>query len=232
MTPSTLTAIADGVFVDHAPVSILGMPLTSTMTALRLADGGLVIHSPIVMSEARRAAIAALGPVRHLYAPNLYHHLRLGEWLAAFPGAKVHAPAGLRRKRPDLRIDRAHDGDDPEPDFAGVVDELHVDGFRLEETALYHRPSRTLVVADLIHNIGRPPHLWTRIYSGLMGFYGEVAISRMIRWAAFPDRGAARRSVDQALALPLDRIVVGHGAPVIDRPREALAAACAWLPPA
>src|SRR5262245_38121008 len=105
---TTLTPFADGVWLDTAPVNIVGMPLTSTMTVLRLGDGSLLLHSPIAMTVERRAAVEALGPVLHLYAPNTFHHLALGEWASAFPTAKIHAPAGLRKKRRDLRIDRRH----------------------------------------------------------------------------------------------------------------------------
>src|SRR4029434_6688512 len=105
VTEGVLTPFAEGVWVDSAPVRILGMPLTATMTVLRLSDGSLLVHSPVALTPERRAAIEALGPVAHLYAPNLYHHLEIGAWASAFPTARLHAPAGLRRKRPDLRID-------------------------------------------------------------------------------------------------------------------------------
>jgi hypothetical protein len=223
-----LTPFAEGVWVDTAPVRILGMQLTATMTVLRLGDGSLLLHSPIAMTPERRAAIEALGPVAHLYAPNLYHHLRIGEWAAAFPSARLHAPAGLAKKRPDLRIDRAHNAA-PEPAMAGIVDELRIDGFRLEESVVVYRPARTLVVADLVHNIGLPQHRWTKFYTRMMGFYDRVALSRMIRWTAFSDRAAARRSLDELLALPFDRLIVGHGAPLAAGGREALAAAYTWL---
>jgi hypothetical protein len=227
----TLNAFAEGVWVDTAPVRFLGMRLTSTMTVLRLADGGLLIHSPVAMTPERRAAIEALGRVAHLHAPNLFHHLHLGAWAAAFPSAKVHAPAGLAAKRPDLRIDRIHSAT-PEPAFAGAVDELPIEGFRLRESVLYHRPARSLVVADLVHNVGRPEHGWTKLYTRAMGFHDRIALSRVIRWTAFPDRVAARRSLDAVLALPFDRLVVGHGPPVTAGAREALAAAYRWLPAA
>jgi hypothetical protein len=94
---------------------------------------------------------------------------------------------------------------------------------------LYHPSFRTLVVADLVHNIGRPNHLWTKTYTKVMGFYDRVALSRAIRGTAFPDRAAARRSIDALLALPFERLVVGHGAPLTTRAKEALAAAYAWL---
>jgi hypothetical protein len=60
--------------------------------------------------------------------------------------------------------------------MAGVVDELRIDGFRLRESVLFHRPSRTLVVADLVHNVGRPPHGWTKMYARTMGFYDRAAL--------------------------------------------------------
>jgi hypothetical protein len=233
---STLTAVAEGVWVDSAPVRFLGMRLSSNMTVLRLDGGSLLLYSPVAMTPERRAAVEALGTVAHLYAPNLYHHLRIGEWAAAFPSARLHAPGRLARKRPDLRIDRAHDAPAgsaaAEPAFAGIVDEVPIRGFRLRETVLVYRPARTLVVADLVHNIGRPQHLWTQIYTRTMGFYDRVGLSRMIRWTAFPDRPAARRSLDEVMAHPFDRIVLGHGAPLVTGARETLAAAYGWLPPA
>lgn len=230
-TDQVLTAFAEGVWLTTAPVRILGMPLTATMTVLRLGDDSLLVHSPVALTPARRAAVEELGTVAHLYAPNLYHHLHIGEWAAAFPSARLHAPQGMAKKRPDLRIDRFH-GAASDPALAGTVEELRIDGFRLQESVLVHRPARTLVVADLVHNIGAPPQLWTKLYTGAMGFYDRVALSRMIRWLGFSDRAAARRSLDALLALPFDRLIVGHGTPLLAGAAEAVAGAYSWLPPA
>jgi hypothetical protein len=229
MVADELLPFAAGVWVDSEPVRFLGMQLTATMAVLRLSDNSLLVYSPVAMTAHRRAAVEALGPVAHLYAPNLYHHLWIGEWATAFTSARLHAPAGLAKKRHDLRIDRVH-GSALEPAFAGVIDELRIDGFRLEESVLVYRPSRTLVVADLVHNVGRPQHRWTKFYTRTMGFYDRVALSYMIRWTAFSHRVAARRSFDELLALPFDGIVVGHGKPLTAGAREALATAYRWLP--
>ena len=77
------------------------------MTVIRLRDDKLLLYSPIEMTPERRESVESMGVVAHIYAPNLFHHLRVGEWATAFPAARVHAPAGLEKKRPDLRIDRA-----------------------------------------------------------------------------------------------------------------------------
>ena len=226
---NTLTVFADGVWLDTAPVSFLGLQLTATMAVLRLNNGALLLYSPLALTPERRQAIEALGRVAHLYAPNLFHHLRLGEWAAAFPSARVHGPEGLESKRPDLKLHRLH-ATEPEADFAGVLEELPIQGFRLRETALFYPSAKTLLVADLVHNIGRPSHGWTKIYTQTFGFYDRVALSRVIRWTAFDDRAAARRSVDRVLAQPFERLVVGHGAPLTSQARDALTRAYAWLP--
>lgn len=223
-----LSAFAEGVWCDEGPVRFLGLRLTATMTVLRVADG-LLLHSPLPMTSERRSAVESLGRISHLYAPNTFHHQWLGEWSRAFPGATVHAPAELASKRTDLRIDRFHDQADAS-DFGGCVVEIPIRGFRLVETALIYRPGSTAVVTDLVHNIGRPTHRWTKFYTRLMGFYDRVAISRVIRWTAFNDKRAARSSVDALLDHEFEGLVVGHGAPIGAVGRDALARATAWLP--
>jgi len=223
-----LSQLADGVWTSPEPVSFLGLRLSANMTIVRLPDGSLLLYAPVAMTPERRAAVEALGRIAHLYAPNTFHHLFIGEWIAAFPNARVHAPRALAKKRTDLRIDRFH-GAPPDPALEGVVDEVAIDGFMLEETVIYVRSARTLIVADLVHNIGRPTHAWTAFYTRAMGFYDRVGLSRVIRWTAFRDRAAARKSLDRVLALPFERIAVGHGAAVVVDARESLAQTYAWL---
>jgi hypothetical protein len=226
-----MTPFANGLWFELGPVRILGMRLTTTMTVLRLHDGSVVVHSPLPLTAERRAAVEALGPVAHLYAPSRYHDLRIAEWAAAFPSARLHAPRGLMKERPELRVDRVI-AETSEPAFHDIIDELPIEGFRLEETVLLYRPARTLIVADLVHNIGRPQGWWTQFYTGAMGFYDNVALSRAIRWLAFNDRAAARGSIDNLLRQPFDSVIVGHGTPITTGAREALANAFTWLPPA
>lgn len=224
-----LVSFGDGVWLATAPVSFLGLQLTASMTVLRLRDGSLLLWSPLPMTPELRDVVLALGPIAHLYAPNLFHHSWISEWAEAFPGAKVHAPAGLNAKQPTLRVDRTHGAAaEPEPAFAGVLEELPIAGFRLRETALLYRPTPTLVVADLVHNIGRPAHWWTSTYTRAMGFYDRIALSRMLKWTAFDARPQARQSVDALLAHDFERLIVGHGQP-LSNAHDALATAYQWL---
>jgi hypothetical protein len=225
-----LMSFGEGIWLGTTPVSFLGLRLSVTMTVLRLDSNDLLVSSPIGLTPELRDAVLGLGSVAHLYAPNLFHHQWLAEWANAFPSARVHAPAGLEKKQPSLRVDRVH-GSLPEPAFAGVVDELPINGFRLRETALLYRPAQTLVVADLVHNIGRPTHAWTATYTRGMGFYDRVALSRMLRWTAFDAPKAARQSIDSMLGHSFDRVVVGHGEPLTTGGHDAIATAYDWLHP-
>lgn len=220
--------VGKGVYVATEPVQILGAHLTATMTVLRLASGKLLVHSPVNLTAERQSALERLGEVAHIYAPNLFHHLWAADWAAAFPGARLHAPDGLSKKRPDLSIHRYH-GSDIDSEWSGSVEEIPIEGFRLRESALFHHATGTLVVADLVHNVGRPTGFWTKTYTNLMGFYDTVALSSALRWTAFSDRRAARRSIDRVLALPIERIIVGHGNPISTAAREQLSEAFRWL---
>ena len=222
--------LAEGVWLDTTPMRIVGTTSSVSMAVLRLPSGGLLLYSPLEMKSERRAAVEALGRVEHLVAPNLFHHLSLAEWAAAFPEATVHAAPGLEKKRPDLRIDRTL-GDAPDPGLADVITEVPIDGCRLGEVVLFYRPANTLLVADLVHNVGRPSGWWTRAYTKLAGFYDEVALSRVLRWTAFNDRAAARVSIDRVLGLGFERLMVGHGEPIDAGASSAFERAYDWLAP-
>src|SRR5262249_9754020 len=101
--------------------------------------------------------------------------------------------------------------------------EVPIRGFRLRETALVH--DGAAIVSDLVQNIGRPTHAWTKLYTKAMGFYDRVALSRMLRWTSFDDRPAARASLDPLLAHRFERLIMGHGTPIAQHARDVLARA-------
>src|SRR5262245_57597066 len=94
---------------DFAQVLPLGFRFPARMTVLPLGGGQLALVSPILIDDACAAALARLGQVRYLIAPNLLHHLYLPAAHQRYPEAQVLAPAGLARKRPELRIDATLD---------------------------------------------------------------------------------------------------------------------------
>ena len=99
----------------------------------------------------------------------------------------------------------------------------------MEEHAVYHRRSRTLIVADLLFNFGPDAPLWTRLLMlGAVGRKHDPGMARSMRMTV-KDDAALRRSLAAVEAWDFDRIIVGHGE-VVDTDgkrlfREALTAA-------
>ena len=224
---SELVEHADGLWSASAPHSFLGLHLGTRMTVLRLPGGDLWLHSVVAIDDLLEDAIDALGSVAHIVVPNLYHHLYVTEAIQRWPQARVHAPAAMRRKRPDLRID-AELGEGPDPGWGGVLVPVHIDGSILDETVFVHRPSRTLVTSDLVENFDTSPHLGTRLYLKAAGLHGRVGWSRFLRFV-FRDRRATRRSLDRLLGLDFDRIILAHGRVLEHGGPAAVREAFRWL---
>jgi hypothetical protein len=198
----------NGLWSISQPHTMLGLHLGTRMSVVRRDDGGLWIHSPVRLTPSLRQTVEKLGEVRHVVCPNVYHHLYAADWAAAYPRAVVHAPARLRKKRPDLRIDAALD-DQAQP-FGDALRAIHIDGCTLDETVFVHGPSRTLITSDLTENFSEHAHLPTRLYLRASGVYGRVGWSRLLRWV-YRDHAAARRSLDKLLACDFDAVVLAHG---------------------
>ena len=100
-----LERLADDVWTTARPQTFWGIETGTRMTIVRLSGGGLFVHCPVALDSATRRDVDALGPVRAVVASSLYHHLYVGAWVAAYPGASFFACPGLERKRRDLRWD-------------------------------------------------------------------------------------------------------------------------------
>jgi hypothetical protein len=223
-----LRKLTDDLFVLDVPFRMAGMDLGGRMTLIRLPDGGLWLHSPVKLDADKRQAVDALGPVRFLVAPNTMHHLSLGDWATAYPSAKVLAPAGLRKKRPDLRID-VELSDVMDVGQSPTLELLLAHGIpKLEEFVFLHRPSRTLLLTDLAFNIHDSPSWLTRTYLKWSGAYGRLAPTMLLK-SLVKDKAALRAWRDRVLQWDFDRVVVCHGQVRESGGREALREAFAWL---
>jgi hypothetical protein len=199
------------------------------MSVIRLADGSLLLHSPVALDPALRGELDALGPVRHAVAPNRLHHLYAGEVARCYPEARLWVAPGVERKRPDLVIAGVL-GDEAPAAWRGQLDQVFFRGRPYEnEVVFLHRGSRTLILCDLAFHFGPRAHPLTRLLMRLIRSYGRFGPSRLDP-LLIRDRAAARESLERILAWDFDRVVVAHGDDVLDRGgREALRTGYAWL---
>lgn len=198
------------------------------MTILKLDSGELALHSPIRPTPELIAAVKGLGSVAYIIAPNCFHHLFAGRWKEAFPEAALVAAAGLRAKRPDLAIDLDLTTETPEA-WAGQIDCQEIRGIPgLREVVFLHRPSRTLIVTDLIFNIKESRGVLTPLMLMITGCRNKTAQSRLVRFST-KDRRAAGESMREVLAWDFDHIVMAHGEVIHGEGKEVLTEACRWM---
>ncbi len=211
-----------------APLSVLGMSLGHRMTVARLPGGELWLHSPAAHTPELAAALAALGPVGHVVAPNAMHDTYLEGWFAAYPKARFHGARGFARFRPDLKFTHTL-ADAPDPAWAASFDQCCLRGMpRLNEVVFRHRASRTLIVTDLAFNLGPDMPWLSRLLLKLNGCDCRFAVSRLLK-TTIKDRAALRASLDTVLAWDFDRIVLSHGRNVERGGRELLREAFLFL---
>lgn len=227
MEQGGLQPIATDLWVAARALRFAGVETGTRMTVVRLAGGGLFIHSPVSLDGGTREAVDALGPVLAVVAPSRFHHLYAGEWSEAYPQAVLCACPGLASKRSDLRWDRVL-SDEPEPEWRGEIEQVFVGARSLEnEVVFFHRASRTLICADLVFNLLDHPAFTTRLVARLLGNTKPGA--SWLEHLIIRDRAGAREQLDRALEWDIERIVLGHGALVESDGREVLRRAYAWL---
>lgn len=223
-----LRKLDENLWAAEQPLKYMGLAVGARMTVIRLSDGSLWVHSPLHLTPERREAVEALGPVCFLVAPNKYHHLFIGEWMAAFPQARAYAAPGLSEKRKDLSF-HAVLSEQVSADWAGQIDVLPWQGApMLGEVVFFHRPSRTLVLTDSAHNIGANAAPLTRFVFKVVGRCDRLStwvVDRLVN----RDRAAARRTVDTILQWDIQRVILAHGNIVEHDGAQAFREAYAWL---
>ena len=205
-----LRSIAKDVWVIDHPLRVGGLHLGTRTTVVRLANGGLWMHSPGPLEPELTAQLIALGPVQALIAPNAMHHLYLGENIRAFPQATVYVSPTLPAKIKGAFTYNIL-SDEPPVLWHDELAQHLIGGMpKLQETAFLHRASRTLILTDLAFNIQQSDSWFTRFFMRLNGAYGHFGPSRIFR-TLVKDRAALRSSLNRMQEWDFDRITVTHG---------------------
>lgn len=201
---------------DGGWIRFYGLPFPTRMTVIRLACGGLWVHSPIADASGLAKAVAGLGSVQHLIAPNWIHYAWVPDWQAQFPHAVTWGSPGVvaRAAGRGVRLHLDHTLTDTAPTpWADQIDQRLADSGYHREVVFHHRASRTLILTDLIENFepGKMPW-WSRPLLRL----GRVCDpdGRMPRdmAASFRRRRAHLRDlVDTMIGWNPARVILAHG---------------------
>lgn len=223
-----LSPIGPEIWYLPYPLRVLGVDIGRRVTVIRLPAGDLLIHSTAPFSDAEQEAVRQLGRPRWIIDAMLDHDTFSQEGAEAFREAEYRVPAGFPSQEVKSKLLM------PAPaEWAGQVELAAIEGApSFGEVAMFHVPSRTLIVCDLIMNFPHPGSWWEKLLLGAgIGRHRSPGTSRRFK-SAIRDPEAFRQSIRRVMEWDFETVVVGHGEPIRSdaksRTREAFQRA-GWL---
>ncbi|KAK2875182.1 hypothetical protein FQN49_001699 [Arthroderma sp. PD_2] len=229
--------VCDDVITCSLPFARFGvLKFGGRATLVRLQTGSIAVFSPVALTPSVREAVNSLnGTVKYLIAPDMEHHLFLNDWIKAYPDADIIAPEGLWEKRqgnPDTTGPRfkyiftaenkhtLHISDE----FAADLDVEYVHAHANRDIVILHKPSSTLIQADMFFNPpaneqyqkseeGPRDGLANKAYISCMSTEGSAIGQQRFIWYVLskPDREAFKESVQRIDGWEFDRAIPCHG---------------------
>lgn len=201
------------------PFRVFGIDFKRNVTLLRLRDKRVVIHSTAAFAEEDVAAIRAFGEPAWLVDATLLHDTFAKKGRAALMGLPYLAPSGFR----EVSGVATQPLDAPPSDWEGEIEVLKLEGTKKNEHALFHRQSRTLVVADVFFSFAPETRGWARFFARrIMGMPASLfGVSRFFRFL-IADKEAFARSLRKMLDWDFERIVVAHREPLVTAAKSAV----------
>ena len=215
---NTLKPVAENIWVvDGEAISFGGLPYTTRMTIVRLENGDLFLHSPIAITDELKAAVAALGTIKHLVSPNWIHYFYMAGWSDEFPDAIVWASPGVRKRAIKFKVPLQFDrdlGEHAEEPWAGQIEQIIVGGNIIHhEVVFFHKASKTLILTDLIENF-EAKHIpgWFRPLAWMTGILdpdGRAPVDMRIGFLF--GKKKVRAAAQTMLAWQPEKVIVSHG---------------------
>ncbi|KAJ5241014.1 uncharacterized protein N7469_002605 [Penicillium citrinum] len=223
-------------------------------TLVKLSTGSLAVFSPVSLTPEVRAKVDSLGGnVRYIAAPDLEHHLHITAWKKAFPQAHILAPEGLWEKRqsnPDFRdthFEHVWKKDASPPvisrEWDAEFETEYVHGHGSRELVFLHKPSRTVIEADMLFNLPsneqysktedrEPLNFMTKAILPLLSTKSYPATGhRRFAWYILSshDRDAFTTSVRRIMRWDFDRLIPCHGDVIENNARSVFQNVMAWF---
>ena len=214
-----LKSIAEDIWVVDYDFFNFGIHFPTRMTVIRTAGGGLWLHSPVPIDDALAAALAELGTVKYLVAPNKFHHMFFAEALERYPDARRYAAPGLKSKRKDIEFHAELSSETP-PELAGDIAQVYLRSIpAMGETVFFHRKSGTLITTDMFMNVHQATGMLSRFIYWAEGCYKKPAVPRLNRMFV-KDKAVMAEDLGVMGSWPIQRLIMAHGEIVEDNAAE------------
>ncbi len=221
-----LQQLSEKLWIHTQSFALQGIEMGTRSSLVAFAPGELLLIGPGPETREQAEDILALGQVKHVIAPNAFHHLYLAEAKRLFPDATLWAPGAVAKKQPQLELNRLQSG--AVFPWASCLETLALQGTRLQEYVFYHQESRSLILTDLLFNVLKPQGLKANILTAIMGTRGRLACSRLVK-LAIQDRAALKGSLQAVLDWDFKRIIMAHGVCVEENARTGFTQALAFV---
>jgi len=166
-------------------------------------------------------------------AGDVLHYMYLAEYKAAYPEAKVIGVKDLvpKMKAKGLDFDGAY-GADPEGTKYGFEDEIdacYFSGFENKDVAWLHKPSKTVIEADLLFNLPGTEQYSRSKTSPKVPLLGGIdpfgTAHKHLVYALGKDKKAMIRDAKTVAGWDFERLIPCHGDVIEGRGKEAWVAA-------
>jgi hypothetical protein len=187
-----LIPLADNLWRVEAPVPY--MSLVRAMTVARIADGRLVIHSAIRLSEPGMGELEALGRPAFLVVPSQYHRIDAPAYKERYPDIVVLTPKGARKGvAKKVAVDGTYDDF---PRDGGVrLEPLRGVGDSEGVMVVRSADGVTLVFNDVVFNMDRKKDVFGYVMTTLSGSAPGPRVSRIAQFALVKDRAALKQDL-------------------------------------
>ncbi|KAI8942161.1 hypothetical protein NX059_000249 [Plenodomus lindquistii] len=202
-------------------------------TIVRLQSGALAVFSPVALTEDVKRKVSELGEVKYIAALDAEHHIFLGPWHQAYPNAQVMGPDSLpekRRKQNNENVpfafifNKSKPIQTISPEFDTEFDWEYVPSHVNQEIVFHHKPTRSLITADLMFNLPATEQysktnidpnsgILTKIFGALQSTKGSAIWQQRTIWygTSAKDRKGFAQSISKINSWDFERIIACHG---------------------
>lgn len=211
---------AQDLYVEESLIRFYGFRLQTRMAVIPLPQSRLLLYSPVGLTRQLRSELERLGEVAYILSPNKIHNQTLPAYADAYPSAEIHASPGLIDRCPDLPITGTL-GDEAPPAWRDQIDQaLTAGNVFFSEVVLLHRPSRTLLVGDLVENFDESTaSVFGRAGARLFGVGRQPIGSPEFRLYTH-DAQAAAQAFARIARWDFDRIFLCHGSLISEEAKQ------------
>jgi len=209
-------------------------------SAIRLANNEVFIINPVNAQEDEtliKSKLDELGKVKWIACPNTKHHLYAKKYKEWYPDAQMIGMEGLPAKKKDLKFDQILGITSSKEKFGyeSEIESVYFSGFINRDVAFYHRPTKTMFVADLLFNL---PAIEAYSVGKAQASSEKIPKSFMNPWsfwqkaflflAGLKNRKEMKKDLKKVSEWEFERIVMCHGEIIEQNAKDAWNSAYSW----